>query len=320
MQDERNALLAANRQLDAELGAAREGAATAAERAVQLTEELGAAHATRESVEVDLADLRANLSAQVIAAVDASQDAARRAYGEDLRHDRAALEMEVNKLRAAREAEVAANTELQRRCDRLAAEKHALERERAALLAQASSLAARDAALSSPLNSPRAGGSGLASPRCGGGGGSGGMSSIGASGVSIEPAAVAVPVSPRGAAELLAASGRLEATRVDGTPPALTPISENIREYGREGGEAALRRAFDAIDLDGSGTIGKRELYRALEAIGVEGTSREMLSLYNAIDADRSGQLDWEEFERLAARLPQLARLGAPRRGLDWME
>ena len=53
------------------------------------------------------------------------------------------LEREISTLRASKEAEVAANAELQRRCDRLAAEKHALERERAALLAERSALQPR---------------------------------------------------------------------------------------------------------------------------------------------------------------------------------
>jgi hypothetical protein len=76
-------------------------------------------------------------------------------------------------------------------------------------------------------------------------------------------------------------------------------------------GTGLLRRAFEAIDLDGSGTIGKRELYVALRAIGIDGTSGAMVAIFKHIDTDHSGQLSWEEFKRLGARLPQLAQLGA---------
>ena len=77
----------------------------------------------------------------------------------------------------------------------------------------------------------------------------------------------------------------------------------------REAREARLRRAFDSIDLDGSGTVGKRELYTALRAVGVSGATSEMLALYQSVDGDGSGQLSFAEFRALARRLPQLAEL-----------
>ena len=53
-----------------------------------------------------------------------------------MRHDRASLEREVATLRAAKAAEAAAGAELQKRCERLSAEKYDLEREKGALLAE----------------------------------------------------------------------------------------------------------------------------------------------------------------------------------------
>lgn len=90
----------------------------------------------------------------------------------------------------------------------------------------------------------------------------------------------------------------------------LMQAPESPRVGAAEAAAQRLRDAFLAIDLDGSGTIGKRELYKALKRIGVEGYSKDMLALYNSVDADRSGQLDWEEFAQLAERLPDLASLG----------
>ena len=44
--------------------------------------------------------------------------------------------------------------------------------------------------------------------------------------------------------------------------------------------EARLRLAFDAIDIDGSNSVGKRELYDALRRVGVRGTESQMLGLF----------------------------------------
>ena len=76
--------------------------------------------------------------------------------------------------------------------------------------------------------------------------------------------------------------------------------------------EQRLRRAFESIDLDGSGSISKRDLYRALQAVGVDASTSEMLALYQSVGADGSGQLSWKEFKALGARFRQLADLGGP--------
>ena len=57
---------------------------------------------------------------------------------------------------------------------------------------------------------------------------------------------------------------------------------------------------------------GYEEAYDEMRALGIDASDREMLALYRSVDSDRSGQLDWEEFRRLAERLPQLAQLGGP--------
>ena len=155
---ERNALLNANRQLDAECDAARSLAEKANERSKELTEELRKAFEAREAVEAELAEVRSNLKTQVTSAVDAAQEAARRAFDVEGVQDKMAQERELSALRAARDAEAAASEEARKRADRLEAEKHALERERAALLAERTASVTRSnafAASGSSSRSPR---------------------------------------------------------------------------------------------------------------------------------------------------------------------
>ncbi len=73
---------------------------------------------------------------------------------------------------------------------------------------------------------------------------------------------------------------------------------------------AALRVAFRSCDRDGSGSVGKRELYEALRAIGIDGTSHQMLRLFTAADQELTGQLTWQEFAALGQQFPKLIELG----------
>ena len=79
--------------------------------------------------------------------------------------------------------------------------------------------------------------------------------------------------------------------------------------------EARLRLAFEAIDIDASRTVGKRELYDALRRVGVDGSSHQMLQLYKEAHRDRTSQeaLTWPEFRALGFKLTSLALLGAGR-------
>lgn len=147
--NERNALLAANRQLDAELDVSHGQNQAAAERSAELTDELTRAFHAREAVEADLTELRANVQTQVVNAVEASQQAARRAFDSDVRHDRSAIERELSVLRARCDAETAAAEELRLRCEALELEKTTLAGEKAALLAQRTANSTRDSALAS---------------------------------------------------------------------------------------------------------------------------------------------------------------------------
>ena len=74
--------------------------------------------------------------------------------------------------------------------------------------------------------------------------------------------------------------------------------------------EERLRKAFHSIDGDANGNVGKRQLYRALQSVGADGSSAEMLALYQSADKDGSGHLNWREFKALGAKFPVLADLG----------
>lgn len=152
---ERDSLFMANRQLDAELEGARKLAESANARSKELTEELQRAFEARESVEADLAELRATVKKQVVSAVEASQEAARRAFDADMRRDQMAQERELAALRAAVDAERAASEDARRRCEVAELEQAKLEREKAALLAERTASATRAAALAhATLHSP----------------------------------------------------------------------------------------------------------------------------------------------------------------------
>lgn len=60
--------------------------------------------------------------------------------------------------------------------------------------------------------------------------------------------------------------------------------------------------AFKAADIDGSGTISKRELLTTLRSMGLKDTKNAM-DLFNSFDADGSMQLDFDEFEHIAKKL-----------------
>jgi len=57
--------------------------------------------------------------------------------------------------------------------------------------------------------------------------------------------------------------------------------------------------AFKAVDLDGSGTISKRELYKVLQKAGL-GNGKQALEVFNGFDTDDDGSLDFDEFTKIA--------------------
>jgi Ca2+-binding EF-hand superfamily protein len=57
-----------------------------------------------------------------------------------------------------------------------------------------------------------------------------------------------------------------------------------------------LRAAFDAVDVDGNGTIGFSELRSMLSALGKSFTDAELRQVMRSLDVDASGHLEFHEF------------------------
>mmetsp|Transcript_27558 Transcript_27558/g.70195 ORF Transcript_27558/g.70195 Transcript_27558/m.70195 type:complete len:516 (+) Transcript_27558:87-1634(+) len=77
--------------------------------------------------------------------------------------------------------------------------------------------------------------------------------------------------------------------------PSLTSSLETLHMSRYEKAVAA----FKACDIDGSGTISKRELYNVLRKAGLS-NGKQALEVFAGADSDQSGSLDFEEFERIA--------------------
>jgi calmodulin len=63
--------------------------------------------------------------------------------------------------------------------------------------------------------------------------------------------------------------------------------------------EAELKEAFNAIDLDGGGTIDTEELGQAFKQYGEKTTDEEIAKIIAQIDVDGDGELDFDEFKTL---------------------
>jgi hypothetical protein len=59
----------------------------------------------------------------------------------------------------------------------------------------------------------------------------------------------------------------------------------------------ALRKTFDSFDTDGSGTLDHEQVASVVRAIGVALTAEEVAAMIHAADGDKSGSIDFKEFE-----------------------
>ncbi|KAL1496384.1 hypothetical protein AB1Y20_016339 [Prymnesium parvum] len=64
-----------------------------------------------------------------------------------------------------------------------------------------------------------------------------------------------------------------------------------------------LWHAFMAADTDGSGAISKRELYRALDAVGLYASPSEQLAIWKMFDRNSKGKVEWGEFSTIGRAL-----------------
>lgn len=75
-------------------------------------------------------------------------------------------------------------------------------------------------------------------------------------------------------------------------------IFEKIRQrtHGADDEGKTAKRIFKHFDLDGFGTIEMKEFSCALETIGCVFPAHEMAAIFNKIDRNCSGKIDYEEF------------------------
>ena len=64
---------------------------------------------------------------------------------------------------------------------------------------------------------------------------------------------------------------------------------------------AELRQAFDAFDTDKSGQISTAELKVVLDQCGVAVTAEQCAQLIKMFDANNSGKMEFNEFEKLVS-------------------
>eukprot|EP00762_Andalucia_godoyi_P007322 ANDGO_01582.mRNA.1 Caltractin len=59
---------------------------------------------------------------------------------------------------------------------------------------------------------------------------------------------------------------------------------------------AEIRKAFNACDVDGSGTVERGELSKVFAELGENPSEEELAELLADLDRDGDGTVDWEEF------------------------
>jgi len=68
--------------------------------------------------------------------------------------------------------------------------------------------------------------------------------------------------------------------------------------------DARIRQVFEQFDTNRGGTLDRKELRNALEALGMEGTRENVRAAMKRYDDDRSRTLDLGEFTQMVRDLP----------------
>lgn len=85
------------------------------------------------------------------------------------------------------------------------------------------------------------------------------------------------------------------------------PVAPEGLAIGLAQFEKKLWRAFVAADVSGDGLLSQREVYDALAAIGLRGSSADQLKAFCQIGADTDGYVRWDRFLRGGLRLRELS-------------
>ena len=65
---------------------------------------------------------------------------------------------------------------------------------------------------------------------------------------------------------------------------------------------AEFREIFNLVDLDKGGTISKDELKQLMTTLGLKPSQEELNAMVEEIDADKSGEIDFDEFVTVMSR------------------
>ncbi|KAG8467156.1 hypothetical protein KFE25_000472 [Diacronema lutheri] len=90
-------------------------------------------------------------------------------------------------------------------------------------------------------------------------------------------------------------------------------MAANLARGTASGGKAALsddelaefREIFNLVDQDKGGTISKAELKQLMNTLGLRPSQQELNAMVDEIDADGSGEIDFEEFVIVMSRKVQ---------------
>lgn len=63
--------------------------------------------------------------------------------------------------------------------------------------------------------------------------------------------------------------------------------------------EAVMRKAFDLYDMDGDGKISANEIHVVLKRLGEKTTMEQCNAMVRAVDADKDGFVNFEEFKTM---------------------
>eukprot|EP00298_Acanthocystis_sp_HF-20_P018861 c22044_g4_i1.p1 GENE.c22044_g4_i1~~c22044_g4_i1.p1 ORF type:complete len:156 (-),score=65.86 c22044_g4_i1:166-633(-) len=79
----------------------------------------------------------------------------------------------------------------------------------------------------------------------------------------------------------------------------------DIMKSSKQTWEEDMRDAFDAFDVDKSGSISAEEISRKLNEIGISVSYEEVQAIMAEVDTDNSGMVDFEEFKQMMAYTPK---------------
>jgi calmodulin len=79
----------------------------------------------------------------------------------------------------------------------------------------------------------------------------------------------------------------------------------SIQHHLSDEERAEFKEIFDLVDEDRSGQISKNELKKLMETLRLHPTEEELTAMMKEVDADGSGDIDFEEFVTVMSRRVQ---------------